>query len=183
MKCTLEERVGRKFEIYKALTYRQSPYIPSPPGGGPGPELPEVDYLIKVWYYLYSCTHTSFFYSCMFSQSSSIWQFHTEIWTTKLNKIFISYIHRLRQSQRHRAIILLWKSIIRVKHIHYWLISQIWIFMLLLTSFAFLVLVEIWDDLSIVPGAYKQLIVVITSFTFTSCYFSSLEWPFEVLFY
>ena len=48
VKCTLEERVGRKFEIYKALTYRQSPYIPSPPGGGPGPQLNEVDYLIKV---------------------------------------------------------------------------------------------------------------------------------------
>ena len=46
VKGTLEEKIGCKFEEYKALTYRQSPYIPPP--FGPGPVLLEVCYLIKI---------------------------------------------------------------------------------------------------------------------------------------
>ena len=46
MKGTLEEKIGYKFEEYKALTYRRSPYMP--PYGGIGPVLLEVCYLIKI---------------------------------------------------------------------------------------------------------------------------------------
>ena len=51
VRSTLEKKVGMKFEIYRALTYRQSPYFPKlpiPGGGGPGPVLIEADYIIKV---------------------------------------------------------------------------------------------------------------------------------------
>ena len=134
-----------KFEIYRALTYRQSPYFPKlpiPGGGGPGPVLIEADYIIKVCYYLYSCSHN-------FTTSFLLFM-HVYTKLYKMKCIFVSYIHRLWPSQRNTwsAIILLWKPISRPIHIHYWPIFQIWIFMLLFTRCVFVVPVEMWNDLS-----------------------------------
>ena len=129
-----------KFEIYRALTYRQSPYYP--PQIGIGPQLLEADYIIKVWYYLYSCSHN-------FTISFLLFM-HVCTKQYKMKCIFVSYIHRLWHSQRNNwsAIIFLWKPISRPIHIHYWPIFQIWIFMLLFTRGVFVVAVEKWNDLS-----------------------------------
>ena len=141
MRSTLEKNVGMKFEIYRALTYRQSPYFP--PQAGIGPQLIEADYIIKVWYYYYSTLRYHFITSFLLFM-------HVRTKLYKMKRIFVSYIHRLWHSQRNRqsAIILLWKPISRPIHIHYWPIGQIWIFMLLFTRCVFVVPVEMWNDLS-----------------------------------
>lgn len=61
MRGRIEAQLGKKFDYYQPLVYRRAPYMaPIPGGGGPGPQLTECDYVIKVepimlYHYLLFC--------------------------------------------------------------------------------------------------------------------------------
>ena len=48
MRGRIEAQIGKKFDYYQPLVYRRAPYTAPIPGGGPGPQLTECDYIIKV---------------------------------------------------------------------------------------------------------------------------------------
>ena len=64
MRGQIEAQIGKKFDYYQPLVYRRAPYTAPIPGGGPGPQLIECDYIIKVdpimsYHYLWFCIQVS----------------------------------------------------------------------------------------------------------------------------
>ena len=64
MRGQIEAQIGKKFDYYQPLVYRRAPYMVPTPGGGPGPQLTECDYIIKVnpimsYHYLWFCIQVS----------------------------------------------------------------------------------------------------------------------------